>query len=617
VKKKLVLIFLAFIAMIYLPSCDKSQATITVPEVAVNIPDINLQAVLRQAIGKSSGPIYNSELEILTILHAPECRISNLDGLQYCKKMTELNLGNNNIRDLSPLAALTQLTRLNLVMNKIRDVSPLSSLVNLETLWLDGNDIDDVSSIVFLDNLKEIHLTSNPLNDASLNIYLPALVKQGTQVETDQLVIAANPDPALETTLTPESTSLSGTPPATKTPSLSVTTSAPRQSLENANTWQISGNLYLLTSQGVSYPDIMDIFTSSGFHPSLLGGGMSYIYANMAKYWDSIKNSNTFIIFNAAAEYINTLSDWPAQFQEVQPFATSEIVGINLPFAFLKQDNDGLIRAIIAVESESELTSFLQTIIDKPVPVNIPWTISNQSIVEVSTGGSRTLRESLELSDTHFKVYYPDGYQTDASNILTWANMVVTKLETFFPDFLSVIGSQIIIELSDKGDSSSAHADVDRPSVSFVAPSVSLKVDAYYDTDWYTGNLAHEIGHIYLEKIRNISGGYQRTDTPGWFDEGFGEYLRLLFHGEQVYDQKYSWYVPEIDVIINGGLGGITNDYAGGSWVFRFMDSYFGMDTIKTIITDNHATFWGAVTAQTGLTRAQFEEQLIIWLKER
>jgi len=221
------------------------------------------------------------------------------------------------------------------------------------------------------------------------------------------------------------------------------------------------------------------------------------------------------------------------------------------------------------------------------------------------------------ITDANFSVQYPEGYETDASNMLVWANQVVSTLQKSFPDFLDVIDSRILIVIKDTGDPSQTSADVINTSITFIAPSVAVEESDYYDEDYYIGNIAHELGHIYLDRIRNLTGGYLRSDVPAWFDEGFCEYLRLLVLGEQRFDEKYYWYLPEIPNIVAHGIAGISNIYAGGSWILRFIDSEFGIDTIKAIITSKQSTFLAALTEATNLTLAQFEEQLKEWLKER
>lgn len=215
-----------------------------------------------------------------------------------------------------------------------------------------------------------------------------------------------------------------------------------------------------------------------------------------------------------------------------------------------------------------------------------------------------------------FSVQCPEGYETDVSNMLIWANQVVYTLQKSFPDFLDVIDSRILIIIKDTGDPSHASADVVNTSITFIAPSVAAEESDYYDEDYYIGNIAHELGHIYFYRIRNLTSGYLWSNVPSWFHEGFSEYLKLLVLGEQCFDEKYDWYLPEIPNIIAYGIAGISNVYPGGSWILRFIDSKFGINTIKAIITSNQSTFLYALSEATNLTLAQFEEQLKEWLKE-
>ncbi len=87
----------------------------------VTFPDPNLEAAIREAIGKPEGSIYKYVLEVLTTLEAQWIGISDLTGLEYCVNLRELVLAYNNISDISPLASLTNLDRLDLNGNNIRE----------------------------------------------------------------------------------------------------------------------------------------------------------------------------------------------------------------------------------------------------------------------------------------------------------------------------------------------------------------------------------------------------------------------------------------------------------------------------------------------------------------
>ena len=131
----------------------------------VTFPDPNLEAVIRGAIGKPTGPIYASDLEGLIELDASDRGISNLSGLEYCINLYVLDLLDNQITDISPLSSLNNLGWLNLPINRISNISALANLVNLVDLYLQGNQISDASALSALTNLEYLDLGSNQIGN--------------------------------------------------------------------------------------------------------------------------------------------------------------------------------------------------------------------------------------------------------------------------------------------------------------------------------------------------------------------------------------------------------------------------------------------------------------------
>jgi internalin A len=133
----------------------------------VVFPDANLEAAIREKIGKPSGSIQQRDLEFLSDLEAHGRGITDLTGLEYCANLTALSLTSNLISDISPLAQLTNLRELGLSMNHIRDIAPLASLSELNTLQLNINNISDISPLASLSELKMLQLNSNYISDIS------------------------------------------------------------------------------------------------------------------------------------------------------------------------------------------------------------------------------------------------------------------------------------------------------------------------------------------------------------------------------------------------------------------------------------------------------------------
>jgi Leucine-rich repeat (LRR) protein len=113
----------------------------------VTFPDPNLEAVIREAITKPMGDIYQSDVEWLTTLNASSKDIADLTGLENCVSLQTLYLWNNHVSDISALQNLTFLTTLYLGNNQISDISALQNLTNLQNLYLDYNQISDISPL--------------------------------------------------------------------------------------------------------------------------------------------------------------------------------------------------------------------------------------------------------------------------------------------------------------------------------------------------------------------------------------------------------------------------------------------------------------------------------------
>jgi len=134
---------------------------------AIQFADANLEAAIRRAMGLPERPVYPSDLEGLTYLHASGQNILDLSGLEHCTRLTGLYLGGNHISDVSPLSALASLTRLYLGDNRISDIAPLANLTNLTEIYLYRNQISDISPLSSLANLTRLSLGYNEISDIS------------------------------------------------------------------------------------------------------------------------------------------------------------------------------------------------------------------------------------------------------------------------------------------------------------------------------------------------------------------------------------------------------------------------------------------------------------------
>ena len=111
----------------------------------VNMPDNNLRKLLNEKLSialstnrKDDQKITDVELEKLTDLNLDNSNITDLTGIEAAKNLQNLLLNNNYISDLSPLSGLTSLKILSLRNNCFADISPLAGLTSLTSLRLEN-----------------------------------------------------------------------------------------------------------------------------------------------------------------------------------------------------------------------------------------------------------------------------------------------------------------------------------------------------------------------------------------------------------------------------------------------------------------------------------------------
>ncbi|MBT2686007.1 cell wall-binding repeat-containing protein [Bacillus sp. ISL-37] len=154
------------------------------------ITDSNLEKAIKNQLGISETKGLTIEnVSAMGSLAAQGNHISNLKGLEYASRLTELNISDNEVTDLSYLknissletviadgnelesvAALTNLNKLKWVTlgdNRIADLTAFRNLSSLETLSLYNNKISNINSLQGLTTLKYLDLEGNKINDLS------------------------------------------------------------------------------------------------------------------------------------------------------------------------------------------------------------------------------------------------------------------------------------------------------------------------------------------------------------------------------------------------------------------------------------------------------------------
>ena len=156
----------------------------------VSIPDANLRAVVRTALGLTEDDtLTQQKMHGLARLSAPTHGITNLAGLEHAIRLMELDMPENQIADITPLRNLTTLSRivlnknsitnitsltwltrlrhLNLSENRIRYIDPLANLIGLTELQLQKNQIGNIQSLIGLTRLTKLSLSDNQISDVT------------------------------------------------------------------------------------------------------------------------------------------------------------------------------------------------------------------------------------------------------------------------------------------------------------------------------------------------------------------------------------------------------------------------------------------------------------------
>ncbi len=132
--------------------------------------DPNLEEAVREALGKPDGPLYATDLGLLSSLNASSRDIEDLRGIEDCVNLISLVLEYNKISDIRPLSTLVNLLSLNLNDNDVSDISPISGLTNLSRLYLGGNSLsdEDLPYLGNLINLSYLALDYNSISDIGM-----------------------------------------------------------------------------------------------------------------------------------------------------------------------------------------------------------------------------------------------------------------------------------------------------------------------------------------------------------------------------------------------------------------------------------------------------------------
>ena len=101
----------------------------------------------------------------VTELDLSEMGIRDISALSNCQYLIRLNLSGNAISDLSPLMNLPYLQWLDISYNAVSDLRPLMGIDTLSFLNAAGNSINSTSPLTMMNGLSTLYLDENPIRD--------------------------------------------------------------------------------------------------------------------------------------------------------------------------------------------------------------------------------------------------------------------------------------------------------------------------------------------------------------------------------------------------------------------------------------------------------------------
>lgn len=115
--------------------------------------------------------------------------IDNVSALAGLTNLTYCGVWGNNISDISPMAACQQLVYLDFADNQVTDISALSGLGNLLQLWMYHNQVTDISAVAEIDSLQVLMVRDNPIENPET---VRPIYSHLTRLDVDLLNLGAN-----------------------------------------------------------------------------------------------------------------------------------------------------------------------------------------------------------------------------------------------------------------------------------------------------------------------------------------------------------------------------------------------------------------------------------------
>ncbi|MEM6979773.1 MAG: leucine-rich repeat domain-containing protein [Planctomycetota bacterium] len=160
--------FLVVTASPTMAQTDQETASQKVDQPNSIFPDKALEKAIRAEVFEkrfNDDPITVDDVAKISRVVASGKGIKSLEGLQHCGSLMLIDLSNNRITDLRPLAKLTRLQSVTLSGNLISNIQPLAKLTAMQLLDLSGNQLTSLNAIEGMHNLRTLYAADNELTE--------------------------------------------------------------------------------------------------------------------------------------------------------------------------------------------------------------------------------------------------------------------------------------------------------------------------------------------------------------------------------------------------------------------------------------------------------------------
>lgn len=129
-------------------------------------PDPGLEAAVRAEVYEkryNEEPLTADDVKNISRVIGRGKGIKSLAGIENCVAVMLVDLADNEIEDLEPLAKLSRLQSVTLAGNRIQDLKPLQGLTAVQLLDLSRNKVTDLSALGEMSNLRTLYVANNRL----------------------------------------------------------------------------------------------------------------------------------------------------------------------------------------------------------------------------------------------------------------------------------------------------------------------------------------------------------------------------------------------------------------------------------------------------------------------